>query len=183
MALKATIYKADLDVSDMDRHYYAHHPLTIAQHPSETDERVMVRLLAFAWFAQERLVFARGLSAEDEPDLWCKSLTGEIDLWIELGQPDESRLRKACGRASQVVLIGYSGRAFAQWWEKNEKILQRCDNLSVLDFSAGVTTTLSAALDRHMRVQCLIQDAELQLLFATESFTVLPVVLKAAIVR
>jgi uncharacterized protein YaeQ len=178
MALKATIYKADLDISDMDRHYYANHPLTIAQHPSETAERVMVRLLAFAWFAHERLAFGRGLSAEDEPDLWQHSLTGDIELWIELGQPDESRLRKACGRAAKVVLIGYGGRAFHQWWDKNSKALQRCDNLSVLDFSAGITPELCAALERHMRLQCLVQDGELQLLAAAGTFALTPVVLK-----
>jgi uncharacterized protein YaeQ len=179
MALKATIYKADLDVSDMDRNYYAHHPLTIAQHPSETAERVMVRLLAFAWFAHERLAFGRGLSAEDEPDLWRKSLTGEIELWVDLGQPDEARLRKACGRADAVALIGYSGRPFSQWWEKHSKALQRCDNLSVLDFSAGVTTGLSAALERHMRLQCLLQDGELQLLGAASgTFSITPNKLK-----
>jgi len=98
MAPKATIYKAELQVSDMDRQYYATHALMLAQHPSETVERLMVRLLAFALHADERLEFGRGLSTDDEPDLWRKSLTGEIEQWIELGQPDEQHIRKACGR-------------------------------------------------------------------------------------
>src|SRR4051794_5320453 len=103
MALKSTIYKADLQIADMDRHYYQDHSLTLARHPSETDERLMVRLLAFVRHANESLIFAKGLSDVDEPDLWQKDLTGAIELWIDVGQPDERRMLKACGRASQVV--------------------------------------------------------------------------------
>src|SRR6478672_11253035 len=105
MAPKATVVKAELQVSDMDRHYYASHNLTLAQHPSETEERLMVRLLAFALYADERLEFGRGLSDEDEPALWRRDYTGEIEQWIELGQPDESRIRKASGRAAQVARV------------------------------------------------------------------------------
>jgi uncharacterized protein YaeQ len=105
MAPKATIVKAELQVTDMDRHYYALHNLTLAQHPSETVERLMVRLLAFALHADERLEFGRGLSDEDEPALWRRDYTGDIEQWIEVGQPDESRIRKACGRAQQVVVV------------------------------------------------------------------------------
>lgn len=104
MALKATIFKAEISISDMDRHYYQEHPLTIAQHPSETNERMMVRLLAFALNADERLEFTKGLSADDEPELWNKNYSDEIELWIELGQPDEKRIRKACGRSRQVII-------------------------------------------------------------------------------
>src|SRR4051812_23966911 len=110
MAQSSTTYKAELAISDMDRHYYGTHALTIARHPSETEERLMVRLLAFALFADERLQFGKG-SAEDEPDLWRKDLTGDILEWIDLGQPDEQRIRKACGRARQVIVINYGGRA------------------------------------------------------------------------
>jgi uncharacterized protein YaeQ len=180
MALKATIYKADLQISDMDRNYYASHALTLAQHPSETNERLLVRLLAFAWFAHEHLAFGRGLSAEDEPDLWRKALTGDIELWIDLGQPDESRIRKACGRSKEVVLIGYGGRSFLQWWDKNQKALQRCSNLSVFDFSGGTTPEVVALVERHMRLQALVQDGELQLIRDTDNFALTPVLLKAA---
>lgn len=110
MALKATIFKADLQIADMDRGYYGGHALTLARHPSETDERMMVRLLAFALFAGERLAFGRGLSAEDEPALWQKDLTGAVELWIEVGLPDERDIRKACGRADRVVVLCYGGR-------------------------------------------------------------------------
>jgi len=175
MALKATIHKAELQVSDMDRHYYATHALALAQHPSETDERLMVRLLAFALFASERLEFGRGLSSEDEPDLWRRSLSGEIELWIELGQPDESRIRKACGRAREVVVIGYSGRSFGLWWEKNADALARCANLRVIELPAGAAAELAPLLGRGMHLQCLVQDGEIQLMSESASVTIAPV--------
>src|SRR5690606_8321811 len=107
VALKSTVYKAELQVSDMDRHHYGTHPLVLAQHPSETDQRLMLRLLAFALFADERLEFGRGLSTDDEPDLWRRDLTGAVELWIDLGQPDESRVRKACGRARAAAFLSH----------------------------------------------------------------------------
>ena len=110
MAISATIYRANLNVADMDRHYYADHALTLARHPSETDERMMVRLLAFAFHAHERLEFGRGIGTADEPDLWQRDLTGRVELWIEVGQPDDRRVRKACGLADRVVIYSYGGR-------------------------------------------------------------------------
>ncbi|MEO8741606.1 MAG: YaeQ family protein [Lysobacteraceae bacterium] len=174
MSPKATIYKAELAISDMDRHYYATHALTLAQHPSETNERLMVRLLAFAMHADERLEFGRGLSSDDEPDLWRKSLTGEIELWIELGQPDESRIRKACGRARQVVVIGYSGRGFDIWWDKIADGLARLKNLAVFDIPAATVQALAALADRNMQLQCLIQDGHMQLMNDKTSITIEP---------
>ena len=164
MAPKATVYKVTLEVSDIDRHYYATHALTLAQHPSETDQRLMVRLLAFALHAHERLAFGRGLSSEDEPDLWRKSLTGEIEQWIELGQPEESRIRKACGRAREVVVVGYSGRGFDLWWDKNAAGLDRLDNLRVVDVPAGTVDALASLLVRNLNLQCVIQDGHVQLI-------------------
>src|SRR5512140_3190997 len=99
MALGATVYRASLTVSDLDRGVYGQHSLTLARHPSETDERMMVRLLAFALHADEALEFGRGLSAEEEPDLVRRDLTGAIEQWIEVGLPDEKEIRKACGRS------------------------------------------------------------------------------------
>ncbi len=109
MALKATIFKAELHIADMDRHHYGDHALTIARHPSETDERMMMRIVAFALNAHEDLVFTKGLSTENEPDLWQKSLSDDIELWIDLGQPDDKRIRKACGRAQQVMMATLVG--------------------------------------------------------------------------
>ena len=162
MALNATIYKAELQVSDMDRHYYATHALTLARHPSETEERLMVRLLAFALHADERLEFGKGLSSDDEPDLWRRDFGGEIELWIELGQPDEARIRKACGRARQVVVVNYGGRSADLWWDKNRTALARSKNLRVIDVSAAADA-LAAMAERGMRLQCMIEDGHLQM--------------------
>jgi len=163
MALKATVFRAELQVSDMDRHYYGTHALTLARHPSETDERLMVRLLAFALYADDRLEFGRGLSSDDEPDLWQRSLTGEIELWIDLGQPDEARIRKACGRARQVVIVNYSGRGADIWWDKVGGALARSGNLTVIDIAQATVDALAALVDRGMRLQCMVQDGQAEI--------------------
>jgi len=160
MAIKATIFKADLNIADIDRHYYADHALTIAQHPSETDERMMLRLLAFALHANVNLEFGRGLSSEDEPDLWQKDMTGIIDLWIDLGQPDERRLRKASGRSRQVVVYSYGGRGMKVWWEQNRDKLARVSNLSVFNISTETSLALTRLARRSMVLQCTIQDGQ-----------------------
>jgi uncharacterized protein YaeQ len=174
MAPKATIYKAELQVSDMDRQYYATHALTLALHPSETVERLMVRLLAFALHADERLEFGRGLSTDDEPDLWRKSLTGEIEQWIELGHPDEQHIRKACGRARQVVVISYNGRSSDVWWDKIGAGLVRSKNLTVIDIPAATVQALAGLADRNMQLQCLIQDGLAQLMSTKATMSVEP---------
>lgn len=174
MALNATIYKVELQISDMDRHYYATHTLTLARHPSETEERLMVRLLAFALYAEDRLEFGKGLSDEDQPALWRKAYTDEIELWIELGQPDESRIRKACGRSRQVVVINYGGNTADIWWDKVGASLSRHRNLTVLDIPADTVAGLAALLQRGMRLQCLIQDGQLQLMNDADSVAVDP---------
>ncbi|MGK0298445.1 MAG: hypothetical protein ACI9XC_002067 [Gammaproteobacteria bacterium] len=158
MALKATIFKADLNIADIDRHYYHDHALTIARHPSETDERMMVRLLAFALNAHEDLTFGRGLSTEDEPDLWQMDLTGNIELWIDLGLPDERRLRKASGRARQVIVYNYGGRGAKLWWDQNRDKLSRVNNLNIFSFSAETSLSLVKLANRNMVLQCTIQD-------------------------
>lgn len=180
MALKSTVVRAELQISDLDRHYYASHNLTLAQHPSETDERLMVRVLAFALYADERLEFGRGLSQDDEPDLWLKQRTGEIDLWIDLGQPDEARIRKACGRSRQVVVVNYSGRGADLWWEKNASSLARSRNLTVLDISAETVAELTSLLTRGMRLNVMIQDTEIQVLGGDATIEVRPLVRQAA---
>ena len=164
MAAKATVYKAELSVSDMDRHYYATHALTLALHPSETEERLMARLLAFALNAGGSLAFGRGISTEDEPDLWARDLTGAIDLWIEVGQPDEQRLRKACGRAKEVRVYCYSGRSAAVWWEKSAKDFARFSNLRVFEVPGETTAQLGALAARNLSLQCLVQDGNAQLM-------------------
>ena len=174
MAPNARIIKVDLQVNDMDRNYYQSHALTLAQHPSETDLRAMVRLLAFALYADPRLEFGKGLSTEDEPDLWQKDLTGSIERWIEVGQPDEARLRKASGRAGQVVVLAYSGRSAELWWEKNAAALERIRNLTVLDLPSETGEAIATDLQRNMQVQCFIQDGHLQWLDRDKSIEVIP---------
>jgi uncharacterized protein YaeQ len=161
MATKATIFKADLQIVDMDRNYYQEHALTLARHPSETDERMMLRLLAFALNASDTLTFTRGLSSSDEPDLWQMDLTGLIERWIELGQPDEKRIRQACGRAQQVIIYCYSGHSANIWWEQNSAALASIKNLSVLNISPGNSKALAQMAQRNMQLQATIQDGEI----------------------
>src|ERR1700720_320248 len=144
MALKSTIFKADLSVADIDRSYYADHALTIARHPSETDERMMVRLLAFALHADEELAFGRGLSTEDEPDLWQRDLTGSIEKWIDVGLPDERQIRKACGRAREVHVLAYGGRAAGLWGQSARGKMERQDRLGVREVPIEASRGASA---------------------------------------
>ncbi|MCT2532587.1 YaeQ family protein [SAR92 clade bacterium H231] len=160
MALSATICKADLNIVDMDRHYYQQHSLTVAQHPSENDERLMIRLLAFALHADEFLSFTKGLSTDDEPDLWQKSLSGEIELWIELGLPSEKRLKKACGRAQQVILYTYGTGSAEQWWKQIQPQVSRFKNLSVRHLDSSITRELASGMRRNLDIQVSIQDLE-----------------------
>lgn len=163
MALKATVFKAELQVSDLDRHHYQTYSLTLARHPSETDERMMVRLLAFALHAADDLAFGRGLSSEDEPALAERDLTGAIRRWIDVGLPDERDLRRACGRADEVVVLSYGGRAAEIWWQQNEGKLKLLDKLVVLGVDAEDSAALAALAGRTMRLQCTIQDGRVYL--------------------
>jgi uncharacterized protein YaeQ len=181
LALKATIFKADLHVADMDRGYYGSHALTIARHPSETDERMMVRLLAFALNADEALEFGRGLSAEDEPALWRRDLTGAIESWIEVGLPDAKAVRRACGRADQVRIYCYGGNAASLWWNQAIGHLARCDNLSVIDLPSTATQALAGMARRGMDLQCSIQDGVALFADGEQAIPVEPLVLKSVL--
>jgi uncharacterized protein YaeQ len=160
MAQKATIYKVELSVSDMDRHYYETHKLTVAKHPSETDERLMVRILAFALNAHEQLEMTRGISTDDEPDIWQKSLSGELELWVALGLPSEKIVRQSSGKANKVIVYCYGGNTAEMWWEKIKNSTTRFDNLSVVNFSEKDTTELAKLASRSMKLQVNIQDGD-----------------------
>lgn len=179
MARNATIFKAELSVSDLDRHYYGSHALTLARHPSETDERLMVRVLAFALNASERLAFGKGLSDDEEPDLWEKDLTGAVDTWIEVGQPDEKRLRKACGVARRVLVYPYGGNSAAIWWEQNRRALLKLDKVGVFNIPAETAAALAAMAQRTMQLQATLQDGELWLSGDSDSLQVVPETWKA----
>ncbi|MFA6192520.1 MAG: YaeQ family protein [Sulfurimonas sp.] len=176
MSTKATIYKASLNIANMDSHYYAEHNLTLAKHPSENDFRFMVRLAAFVLNANDALQFCKGISQDDEPDLWQKALDGEILLWIDLGQPDEKRIRKACGRSQKVIIYTYQeGSAFA-WYKNVESSLKRFKNLSVihLNFDGDI----EQLVERTMSLQCNISDGELTMISGEKSIIVKEEILK-----
>jgi uncharacterized protein YaeQ len=160
MALKSTIYKVELSVSDMDRHYYETHKLTVAKHPSETDERLMVRLLAFALNADAQLEMTKGLSTDDEPDIWQKSLSDELELWVALGLPSEKVVRQSCAKAGRVIVYAYGGRPADVWWDKIKGATVRFDNLTVVMLPEPETVELAKLAGRSMRVQVNIQDGE-----------------------
>ncbi len=174
MALSATIFKAHLSIADMDRPYYGDHPLTLARHPSETDERMMIRLLAFALHADEHLSFTRGLCVDQEPDLWCKGMSGEIELWIEVGLPDEKRLRKACSRAGQVVVYAYGGRSVELWWQRSGESLRRCDNLQVLAVDPQASSDLAALAKRSMDLSVTVQEGQVWIDGGGQTLTLSP---------
>ncbi|MBV6272724.1 YaeQ family protein [Alcaligenaceae bacterium CGII-47] len=159
MALSATIYKAELNVADNDRSYYGSHAVTVARHPSETDERLMVRLLVYALYVDgdELLTFTRGLSEVDEPALWRQDLTGAVRQWIEVGLPDERRLLKACGRADEVIVFAY-GRSADIWWAGVKAKVARARNLKVFALPTEVTLALAALVERSMVLNFNVQD-------------------------
>lgn len=171
MALKSTIYKAELNISDMDRGYYADHNLTIARHPSETDERMMIRVLAFAIHASERLAFGKGISDTEEPDFWLKDYTDAILLWGEVGQPEDRRLLKACGRAEQVVVYSFA-HASSIWWKQINSRLDRAKNLQIKNIPSATSQALAKLAQRNMQLQCTIQDGQIWLSGGDESVQV-----------
>jgi uncharacterized protein YaeQ len=182
MAIKSTVCKATVQIADMDRGLYATHALTLARHPSETDERMMVRLMAFALNVPAddhggNLVFARGMSDADEPDLWHKSLDGQLRHWIEVGQPEERRLSKACGRADHVTLYVYSNAALI-WWAGVQNKLARLNNLSVWQFPAAQSQALAELAERSMQLQVTVQDGQLWVGNGERSLEIHPVALK-----
>lgn len=170
MALSSTIYKVSINIADMDRHYYDDLDLTIAKHPSETTLRMMVRIIAFILHADERLTFTKGLSDDDEPELWQKDFGGDIQRWIDLGQLDEKRIRKACGRAEEVIIYTYDHKAATAWWRQNEARLSRFKNLQVLHLN--IEGDLKVASRRSLQLQANIQDGELMLIDEQSSLSV-----------
>lgn len=178
MALRATVYRCDLTVSDLDRHVYGTHALTLARHPSETEERLMVRLLAFALFApagdDQQLVFGPGLSTEDEPDLALRDATGEVQLWIDVGLPDERALRKASGRARKVAVLAYGARKVDAWWDEHAAACARLSNLTVLTLTGEESAALAALAARAMTLTCTIQDGHVWLATPTTTLELAP---------
>jgi uncharacterized protein YaeQ len=180
LALKSTIFKAELQVADMDRNYYADHALTIARHPSETDERMMVRLLAFALNAHERLTFGKGLSDVDDPDLCRTDLTGAIELWIEVGLPDDKTVRRAASRSSHVIVYSY-GRGADMWWKQMAKTLEGNERVTVVRLPDEATRELAGLAQRTMRLQCTVQDGHAWLTDGQSSVQIEPLYLQGEV--
>ena len=176
MAANATIYKANLNIANMDSHYYAEHSLTLAKHPSENDLRLMIRLLAFISNANEDLVFCKGISQDDEPDLWQKDLSGDIELWIDLGQPDEKRIKKACGRSKKVIIYVYQEGMATSWFKQNKKLLNRFNNLSIIYLN--IDGDIEELCKRSMNLQANISDSELSLINEDSTISITEVIWK-----
>lgn len=182
MALKATIHKATLQLSDMDRHVYGEHSLTVARHPSENDERMMLRILAFALHVPAddlngRLEFSKGLSDADEPALWQIDLTGQVVHWIELGQPDERRLRQAQGRSDRVTVISFASST-PVWWAGIQNKLTRAPKLAVWQIPAEQSQALAALAERGMQWQVSVQDGTAYVSTEKGSVEITPQLLK-----
>lgn len=176
MAIKPTIFKANLQIADMDRHYYNDHLLTIAQHPSETDERMMVRMLAFVLNANSNLSFAEGISDQSQPDLWDKDVNGDIALWINVGLPDEKLIRKAISKATQVIIYSYGGRPAEVWWNKSK--FGDYKNLQVFNLTTEDTQTLATMAARGMKMNFTIQEGEVMISNDNSSINIKPIKLK-----
>ncbi len=183
MAIKSTIFKANVQVADIDHAYYADHALTLARHPSETDERMMIRLAALALHAHTlqtvcggdgTLSFGAGLSDPDEPDLWLRDFTGRTRLWIEAGQPEDKPLSKACGKADEVVLYCFH-HAAEVWWRGIENKLTRLSNLKVFRIPTAASQELAKLAQRSMQLQATIQEGTLMLGDGARSIDVEPV--------
>ena len=180
MAQRSVVHKADLQIADLDRGHYADYALTIARHPSETEERMMIRLLAFAMHARPRLEFGRGLSTDDEPDLWCRDLTGAIELWVDVGLPDQRLVRKASARADEIVLLAYGNARAQAWWSAQRGPLERIANLTVYNVDASSGEAWGALVERSMRLNVTIEDAQVRISSDAASVCVEPAVLKQA---
>lgn len=172
MALSATVFKVELSVSDVDRGYYHTHNLTVARHPSENDKRMMLRVLAFALHAQDYLEMTKGLSTDNEPDIWCRELNGDIKLWLELGQPDVKRLRKACSKSQQVVIYCYGDKATKVWWEKQRESLSALKNLTVISINDETAEALSGLSQKAMSLQCTVNEGDIWFASALHSLQI-----------
>ncbi len=176
MALKSTIFRAEVQIADMDRGYYQTHSITLARHPSETDERMMMRLLAFILHASDALTFGEALSSNDEPDLWERDLTGAITSWIMVGLPDEKQIKKALSRSLRVVVYSY-GSAVEPWWSSLARVYES-GKLLVVHIAPNISQALKTLVERSMKLHCTIQDGIIWLSDAKNTIEINPVVLK-----
>ncbi|GAB4216498.1 MAG: YaeQ family protein [Rhodoferax sp.] len=182
MATRSTVFKAQLQLADIDHGYYANPALTLARHPSETDERMMMRLVALALQAHQlqvmcqgdgTLAFGAGLSDPDEPDVCLRDYTGRTRLWIEVGQPDDKPLTRACSKADQVVVYAY-GAAAEVWWRGISARLSRLGHLAVWRIAPEQAQAAAALAQRSMVLQATVNEGVLLLSDAQHSIEIEP---------
>lgn len=161
MALRSSIFKASVGLSNLNTHYYDDLNFTLALHPSETEERMMYRLLAFLYCAHERLEFTEGLNNPDLPDIWQKDLTGQIEHWIDLGWPEEKRIKKASGQSGKVSIFTYNEFKTKAWFEKNKSILNNNKKVNVYNFKEVEEESLIKLVQRSMILNCVIEDQQI----------------------
>lgn len=172
MALKPTIYKATLNLVDMNRDVYATEKLTLALHPSETAVRMMVRVLAYALNYDQDLSFTKGLSTAEEPDLWITRPDNSVDCWIEVGQASPERLRKGVSRADKVRLYAY-GSEVDIWWGKHRDAMNALPKTEVFSFVADQVDPLSHLCERNMELTITISEEQLFIASGDQQFEVL----------
>lgn len=176
MALKPTIYKAQIELADSDRNCFESLALTVARHPSETLERMAVRMLLYCLLCTRGLEFTKGISTADEPDLWIHSDSGEIQHWIEVGQPETARLRKACGRARQVGVYTFAKSA-ATWWKLNSEAISALPRLQVWQFDWDEIQAAASLLDRTVQLSVSVVGGIIYLDNGSASTSVEPALL------
>lgn len=159
MALQATPYKIEMNLTDMDRHVYETLRFTVARHPSETEERLAVRLIAYALFYKEHLSFGRGLSDVDEPALWEKSLDDRVLHWIEVGQPDSERMTWCSRRTERFSLVAYGN--LRVWQTKELDPVRSLKNINVVGIEQGALEALAQDLPRSLNWSLMISEGEL----------------------
>jgi len=169
MALPSTIYRVTMQLSDVDREVYESLQVTVARHPSETEERLVARLLAYALFYNPELTFTKGISAGDEPDLWVKGPDDRVLLWVEVGLPEADRIIKASRHVERAVLIA-CGRALPKWEQQHLPKLEGVPNLSVIRFDQAFINGLSATLDRSINWSVTITDGNLYINVGADTF-------------
>ncbi|PSX10512.1 hypothetical protein C0W27_10815 [Photobacterium angustum] len=174
MATNATIYKVQMNVADMDRHVYLDQQHTIACHPSETLQRFMLRVVAWGLNADPNLQFTKGVSSTEEPDLWTKSLIDDIELWVELGLPDEKRIRKASHKSEKVIIFAYGDNAAFIWWQANKSKINALDNVSVVYICDEELKQLESVVERTMQLQLTIEGEQAWLSAANANVTIIP---------
>ncbi len=169
MALPSTIYRVNIQISDVDRGVYESLQATVARHPSETEERLVARLLAYAIFFEPELTFTKGISAGDEPDLWLKGPDDRVLLWVEVGLPESDRLVKASRHAERVAVIA-CGKALPKWEQQYLQKLESVPNLSVVCFDQLFVNGLVSKLDRSINWSVTITDGNLYINVGNETF-------------